>query len=946
MNTDALCHQLIGQNDPLPAWVIDLPETDIEAVVKCLKREADSHWSINVEHSLMLATLIQRIGQARGDLRLEALGVMAYGDASKITGALQEAWETLDRAGNMFQQAQHPVGWARTRIGRLGISVNLNRAEEALTDAEIAQRIFEEAGEREFVLRLYLNRAVVFDELADHHRALEMYQAALHIAESLGEAGQPYMPQLYTNIGVVYTFLGDFRRALECHELTRQMALEQGEIALASLADLNIAYVMQDQGHYRRALQNLQRAQEGAQIGHYPMAAAWARRVMVECYLSLTRYAEARDLAKEVAAEFAALGADLERALTFQRLAAAEAALGNYASAEAALDTAESLFAVLGASAWNGITHLRRGVIALRQQDYSAAEHKAALAAEAFESSSQITNRAAATLLQGQIAYALGDLDAALSAGEAALKTARHNEISELRYSAHVLLGHIMQANGHLLRACREYQAAAAAADRVQQGLTITMRPGFLEDKTEALHALIRLHLNKGNAAAALTALERAKSQVLLGYLANRESLHWSTQDPRSNDLIEKLDQLRAEHHWYYRIAHEVPDQNKPNPMPPEQALKELAAREKRMRAISEQLYLHSSDGLHRRPTIPTIEAIQAQLSEGATLIEYYNDGTRLWAFVLTTHQLVVHPLALTTDALHDLIGQYQANIDWALAAGDLAASAGLVHAARRLGQRLYAALLAPMQAYIAEGQRLIVVPYGALHYLPFHLLHTGDQYLIEQNEVVIWPAAGISAQRSVTRSGGALTLAHSRDGLLPTTLIEARKVNERFGGALFCEEDASRAVLAAEPRQILHIAAHGEHRIDQPGLSFIELSDGQLYTDDLLQLDLSYELVTLSACETGRAYVSGGDELIGLGRGFLYSGAGALITSLWRVDDASAVRLIDEFYAALASGASKAAALRSAQRSAIADNPDRHPAFWGAFQLIGNPEPLHAACD
>jgi CHAT domain-containing protein len=138
-----------------------------------------------------------------------------------------------------------------------------------------------------------------------------------------------------------------------------------------------------------------------------------------------------------------------------------------------------------------------------------------------------------------------------------------------------------------------------------------------------------------------------------------------------------------------------------------------------------------------------------------------------------------------------------------------------------------------------------------------------------------------------------------------------------------------------------LHIAAHGEHRLEQPDLSYIQLADGQLYTDDVLQQDLSYELVTLSGCETGRASVAAGDELIGLGRGFLYAGAGALVASLWQVVDTSAVVLMEHMYRELLSGASKAAALRNAQRAVLATDPHCHPAFWGAFQLVGDANPL-----
>ncbi len=140
---------------------------------------------------------------------------------------------------------------------------------------------------------------------------------------------------------------------------------------------------------------------------------------------------------------------------------------------------------------------------------------------------------------------------------------------------------------------------------------------------------------------------------------------------------------------------------------------------------------------------------------------------------------------------------------------------------------------------------------------------------------------------------------------------------------------------------QILHVATHGQHRLDQPDLSFLQLADGQLYADDVLQHDLSYELVTLSACETGRARVMASDDLIGIGRSFLFAGAGALVSSLWHVGDQATLGLMERMYAALYAGASKSAALQQAQMSILAENRELHPAFWGAFQLVGNADPL-----
>jgi CHAT domain-containing protein len=116
------------------------------------------------------------------------------------------------------------------------------------------------------------------------------------------------------------------------------------------------------------------------------------------------------------------------------------------------------------------------------------------------------------------------------------------------------------------------------------------------------------------------------------------------------------------------------------------------------------------------------------------------------------------------------------------------------------------------------------------------------------------------------------------------------------------------------------------------------------LSTIEVFNLDLSScSLVTLSACETGRAVVGGVDEVIGLGRGFLYAGAASLLPTLWKVDDASSAELMEMFYQALLSDFSKAAALAGAQRAFLARartsiRPYRvHPYFWAGFHLIGD---------
>ena len=114
---------IIEMDEQLEQWLADeIPpeirltpledETAIKAV-NLLKKEADRYWAINPNISLKYADRIVAIGRARNDKSQEALGLMARGDALKFLGNLQEAWEMLEQAGEMYQAADDEVGWAR-----------------------------------------------------------------------------------------------------------------------------------------------------------------------------------------------------------------------------------------------------------------------------------------------------------------------------------------------------------------------------------------------------------------------------------------------------------------------------------------------------------------------------------------------------------------------------------------------------------------------------------------------------------------------------------------------------------------------------------------------------------------------------------------------------------------------------------------------------------------
>lgn len=917
------------------------------ALVARLKAEADRHWMINPNRSLELGEQIVQIGLARDEPHHVALGVMACGDALKLLGRVAEAWDALGDAGSRFRRLGDQVGWARTRIGRLLICVDLQHVDEALADAIEAHAIFTAAGVIDKRLVLNMNTAIVYHLLGDYERSLAIYADALETAANDPEIGAQWLGSIHINIGYVYDLQGDFARALDHYAQGRIRCVSRGEVGSVAMIDLNSAHIAMAQGRHREALRLLDSAHGFYITARMSLDAIRVDADRVECYLLLNRYAVARELGRRVCDAFRTAGTAYWEALSLVHLATAEGSLGSYASALSTLDAAEARFEGLKSESWIATTRLRRGRIALLQGNLPLAVREAGAATASFAASGRQVDHAEARLLYGQAVLLAGDAQAAAEAGAYALAVAQRCYVPHLRYSAHLHNGRIAAALGHTTRERRSYRAAIATVARVQQSLTMSMRTGFLEDKGEAVRALMAIYLQNGAHQRAFELLEQTKSQALLDYIANRDQFRWPTDNPHAQTLHKELDELRATHHSLYTRVHGRSgwQDEQPSLLSLEEAYERLAASERRMRAIVEQLHVLGDGHGGSTAAMPSLTALQEHLSKNELLIEYYTDGINFWAFRLACDGFDVVPLQLSAATLAATLDQLQLNMQAALRMGATAPlSRRLTTVARALLGELYRVLLAPLMARINADTRLLIVPYGPLHYVPFHLLHNAGSHLIEQHEVVILSAAGLLVRPPVQRPRGALVIGHDDGGALPYTESETRAVHERFGGERFVADNAVRSVLRAQPVQVLHIAAHGEQRLDQPDLSFIGLADGQLYTDDLLQHDLSYELVILSGCETGRAAVAAGDELIGLGRGILYAGAGTLIASLWRVADSTTATLMEHLYAALDAGAPKALALQQAQRALLDADPELHPAYWGAFQLIGDRGPLSHA--
>jgi CHAT domain-containing protein len=955
--------------------VID--DVSLNLLVELIKREADRQWAKESGISFILGGHLMFIGDTIKQKYVHALGLMTRGDALRRMDRDQAALPFLDAAGLEFLAIGDELSWARTRIGRVSACLQLNRTSEALIDAAAAREVFVRYGKLLRAGMIDVNAAIINYESGQYDQALRLFDRAIETYALQGEGVELFIARAKGNKAIILAAMGRFREAVALHEQARAtFASHEGQEVSVAREELNIAQIYAAQGHYSHALILFDRSRAIFQRYKMQFQAAEVAQQTCLCLLRMNRTREAYELAGETVNYFRQSPGNrhnLAHSLMYQ----AEAATleGDYRDADEKLQEASIHLEEIGFTGLASIVRLHQAELYFADGKIEDSLREARHVADAFAEQEALPQLARAALLQARIAENLGDTASAQYLCDQALDIAQGQDLLDLKYRCDDLLGQIAEHHDDLEAAARYYDRAINGIDVVQSHLVMDERSSFLEDKGGVYKRAVILALKRGSNERALVYVEKAKSRVLGDYLRNNIDIRLRAGDQAGEVILEDLARLREEQAWFSNIVYEAQNESslsdtavlRIRSMAPGQARQEMQKRERNIEQMLEQLQLRLAGDLvsRSRPqwTDSIITKLWPKIEHAALMLEYYLTEQDLYIFQLTRDGIAVHVVKDAVPRLERLISLWRVNLDLAAQASgarDRAqAFAGLQENSLGLLQRLYDLLLRPVSSALDSCEHLTVVPYGMLHYVPFHCLFDGVQFLIEQLDVSYLPAAAlmeICHQRGQRAEANRIPLKKSLvmgltdGGRLAFAMQEAEAVAKQLGAPCILNQDATTSLLrevgASSP--IVHIAAHGLSRLDAPNFSYIKLADRQLSTIEVFNLDLSScTLVTLSACETGRAIVGGLDEVIGLGRGFLYAGAASLLPTLWKVDDASSAELMEMFYQALLSDYGKAAALAGAQRAFLARArtsilPYRvHPYFWAGFHLIGDPGPL-----
>jgi CHAT domain-containing protein len=316
----------------------------------------------------------------------------------------------------------------------------------------------------------------------------------------------------------------------------------------------------------------------------------------------------------------------------------------------------------------------------------------------------------------------------------------------------------------------------------------------------------------------------------------------------------------------------------------------------------------------------------------GATILSYWLGRDRSYLWVVTAGGVAVHRLPSDIE-IEDSVRMFQRLLRQ--------------NTSGSYGRRLYDLLVAP--ARIASGTRVIVVPDGLLHLVNFETLQAApNRYWLEDVNATPSASMGIlgnepkkvSATPSLLLVGNAPSPDPAVFPPLKSAAKEMQDVASHFRKPfILAGRDATPAKYrAALPGKYdyIHFTAHAVAGSQRPLDSFIQLGpDGaswKLVASDIQNEPLNARLVTIASCEGAGKRTYAGEGVVGLAWAFLHAGADQVVASLWKAEDATTAKLMDDMYKGIAAGQDPAVALREAKRARIRDGAK--PWQWAPFVL------------
>lgn len=910
-------------------------------MVAQLADEAESRIMADLARAVASTRTLIAVADARADVSVRARVRRVHAQALTYSNLYDQAFTTLDAALPLAQEAKDLVEVGRIRLTMLHIHARQTRFDQAVECGTLARDAFEAAHERVLVGRAENNLGIL-ERMRDRPRAaIEHFQRA---SLELGSE-PPLQAHVKNNLAEALLDLDDFAGAEAAFEAALAAFRLAGAHRHAGIVLGNLADLASRQGRSHVALKLFEEA----------------RRVLGEA----SAPGDAARLAVEHADVLAGLGM-LEQAqlsysqsipvLEHHKMAAetARACLGlgrvqarrGEGAALTTLEHAQSLFAEL-----QNTTGRARALAIIAETKAAGGDLAAALLLLEGARTAVIDRPAARAwidLLSANVLLAMGEGAQACELTTLAVESAETLELAPLAADLLQTQGKGLMLQGKMEQAAASLRRAVRHAERCRGAMqTDRFRSAFLSERATIWEDCATALLNTSTPASlaeAFMLVEAAKSRSLLEVLQSPlTTLPTPACDQSANSLIAALSVVSGELSALYARAH---DSVEPTAAQRERAAAEIRRREAAAEALVIRLGATSSfTSAFAAPT--PLDDLAASIPEGGLVLEYFAQDGHLSAFAITRHATTIHRRFAKLSDVESAVNALNFQIRRALVRGLPTGPAGerLNQDAQSELSLLSSLIVAPLAEAIQGARSLVVVPTSPLHMVPFAALPLGTGRLLSGLDLALAPSASVLSRIPQTRPGPALFVGVA-DERAPHAGSEAHTIGAMVPGAtVMTGALATRKAFIDRCADFSHIhfAGHARFIPSNPGASGLKLADGWLTAAELARLSLRGASIMLSACDSGRVAVSGGDEQMGLTQAALSAGAASITTALWPVHDTLTLSLMADAYRVMYSqspGGERAVplshALREVQLRVM--NSQAHPAAWAPFVTVCSP--------
>jgi CHAT domain-containing protein len=354
------------------------------------------------------------------------------------------------------------------------------------------------------------------------------------------------------------------------------------------------------------------------------------------------------------------------------------------------------------------------------------------------------------------------------------------------------------------------------------------------------------------------------------------------------------------------------------------------------------------------------LERVRESLAPTELVLEYVIEEPHSYCLVVSRDAARIVPLT-SRDSIESAVLDYLKTLK-------------TKGASKTEAKQLYGILLKNIPE-ITKRDRLIIVPDGRLHLLPFDALvdETG-RYLVLSHTITYASSASAlylirtarrqSMQQAFLGIGGIpyeqnaeLTKIATMRGYINGPLVNLPASREEILAAQDATHSDGHSVLLGtsatksafehsglEQYAIIHLAVHGVANEKHPEHAALLLlsdpssgDDGILEASEIVHLHTNADLVVLSACDTAVGRLQGEEGIANLSLAFQLAGAKAVVSTLWTIDDTTALYLMKRFYAHLANSNTVASALTAAKRDMLKTyGANAIPYYWASFKLEG----------